>query len=117
MIIRLPGHLNTRWGEISWMLSILTVLRYAVTPKFGLLASFQRSERKQSFEHDVVHNTNVSVGSRIYSDDDVGSRSFARSGVGEETMPRVRIGSRKLSLLTVVLFRRPVILSGHVVVS
>ena len=48
------GHEDIRQGELT--------LRYSVTSHLGLLFGFQRSERKQSFEHQVVHNTNVSVG-------------------------------------------------------
>jgi hypothetical protein len=48
------GHEDVRQGELT--------LRYAMTSRWGALLGFQRSERKQSFEHEVVHNTNVSVG-------------------------------------------------------
>ena len=38
------------------------LLRYRLTEQLGLTASFQRGHRSQSFEHEVVYNTNVSVG-------------------------------------------------------
>jgi hypothetical protein len=51
---RYGGHEDVRQGEFT--------LRYVVTPRLGMSFAFQRSERKQSFEPEVVHNTNVSVG-------------------------------------------------------
>ena len=38
------------------------MLRYMLTEQLGLTAGFQRGHRNQSFEQEVVYNTNVSVG-------------------------------------------------------
>jgi hypothetical protein len=35
---------------------------YRLTDQYGLTAMFQRSNRRQSFEHEHVFNTNLSVG-------------------------------------------------------
>jgi hypothetical protein len=51
---RKDGHETVWQGEVT--------VRYRMTEQFALLAGFQRSQRRQSFEHEIVHNTNVSVG-------------------------------------------------------
>ncbi|MBX3301016.1 MAG: hypothetical protein KF693_02245 [Nitrospira sp.] len=48
------GHETVFQGEIT--------LRYRLTERLGALAGFQRSQRRQSFESEVVHNTNVFTG-------------------------------------------------------
>lgn len=48
------GHETIVQGEMTF--------RYRLTEQMGLTLGFQRSQRRQSFEHEIVHNTNVSVG-------------------------------------------------------
>jgi hypothetical protein len=48
------GHETVFQGEIT--------LRYRFTERLGALAGFQRSQRRQSLESEVVHNTNVFTG-------------------------------------------------------
>lgn len=48
------GHETVFQGEVAF--------RYLLTEQLGAKAGFQRSQRRQSFEHEIVHNTNVSVG-------------------------------------------------------
>jgi hypothetical protein len=48
------GHETIFQGEAAF--------RYLFTEQLGAKASFQRSQRRQSFEHDIVYNTNVSAG-------------------------------------------------------
>ena len=48
------GHETVVQGEMA--------LLYRLTEQAGLRLGFQRSQRRQSFEHEIVHNTNVSVG-------------------------------------------------------
>ncbi len=45
---------NIFQGEVS--------LRYRITERLGLQCGFQRGQRKQSFEEEIVRNTNFSVG-------------------------------------------------------
>jgi hypothetical protein len=51
---RKGGHETVWQGECTF--------RYRVAERVAILAGFQRSQRKQSFEEEVVHNTNFSVG-------------------------------------------------------
>ncbi len=51
---RKGGHETVWQGEVTF--------RYRVADRVALLAGFQRSQRRQSFEEDIVHNTNVSFG-------------------------------------------------------
>jgi diadenosine tetraphosphatase ApaH/serine/threonine PP2A family protein phosphatase len=48
------GHETVVQGEMAFL--------YRLTEQAGLRLGFQRSQRRQSFEHEIVHNTNVSVG-------------------------------------------------------
>jgi len=48
------GHEKIFQGEM--------LLKYRLTEQLGLTAAFQRGHRSQSFEHETVYNTNVSVG-------------------------------------------------------
>jgi hypothetical protein len=48
------GHEKIFQGEM--------LFKYRLTEQLGLTASFQRGHRSQSFEHETVYNTNVSVG-------------------------------------------------------
>lgn len=36
--------------------------RYRLSPQWNALIGFQRSQRRQSFEHEIVHNINVTLG-------------------------------------------------------
>lgn len=51
---RNDGHETIFQGEMTFL--------YRLTEQLGVTCGFQRAERKQSFEHDIVSNTNVSVG-------------------------------------------------------
>jgi len=51
---RKGGHETVWQGEFT--------LRYRVAERVAILAGFQRSQRKQSFEGEAVHNTNVALG-------------------------------------------------------
>jgi len=48
------GHETIVQGEMLFL--------YRLTEQTRLTFGFQRSQRRQSFEHEIVHNTNVSVG-------------------------------------------------------
>jgi len=48
------GHEKIFQGEM--------LFKYRLTEQLGLTAAFQRGHRSQSFEHETVYNTNVSVG-------------------------------------------------------
>jgi len=48
------GHETVVQGEMAFL--------YRLTEQAGLRLGFQRSQRRQSFEHEIVHNTNVFVG-------------------------------------------------------
>lgn len=48
------GHEKIFQGEM--------LFKYRLTEQLGLTAAFQRGHRSQSFEHEIVYNTNVSVG-------------------------------------------------------
>jgi hypothetical protein len=41
-------------------------MRYRTSEHLTLLAGFQRSQRRQSFEEEVVHNTNVFFGATYF---------------------------------------------------
>lgn len=51
---RKGGHETVWQGEVT--------VRYDIAERVALVAGFQRSQRRQSFEHETVHNINVSVG-------------------------------------------------------
>ena len=51
---RKGGHETVWQGEVTF--------RYHVADRVALLAGFQRAQRRQSFEEEVVHNTNFSLG-------------------------------------------------------
>lgn len=51
---RKDGHETVVLGEIN--------ARYRLSSRWAVLLGFQRSQRKQSFEEGLVHNTNVTVG-------------------------------------------------------
>jgi hypothetical protein len=51
---RKGGHETVWQGEVTF--------RYRVGERVALLAGFQRAQRRQSFEEEVVHNTNFSLG-------------------------------------------------------
>ena len=51
---RKGGHETVWQGEVT--------LRYRISEHLALLAGFQRAQRRQSFEEEVVHNTNFSLG-------------------------------------------------------
>jgi hypothetical protein len=53
---RKGGHETVWQGEVT--------VRYYIAERFALLAGFQRSQRRQSFEHEIVQNNNVSVGAQ-----------------------------------------------------
>lgn len=51
---RKGGHETVVLGEIN--------ARYRLSPQWNAFIAFQRSQRKQSFEAGLVHNTNVTIG-------------------------------------------------------
>jgi hypothetical protein len=51
---RKGGHETVWEGELAW--------RYRVFERATVLASVQRAQRRQSFEHELVYNTNISLG-------------------------------------------------------
>jgi hypothetical protein len=48
------GHETVFQGELAF--------KYLFTKQLGAKAGFQRAQRRQSFEHEIVYNTNVSAG-------------------------------------------------------
>lgn len=48
------GHESVFQGEVTFL--------YRLTEQTGLTLGFQRSHRRQSFEQEIAHNTNVNVG-------------------------------------------------------
>ncbi|MGE3151664.1 MAG: hypothetical protein AB7G48_10390 [Nitrospiraceae bacterium] len=51
---RKDGHETVWLGEIN--------ARYRLSPRWNALVAFQRSQRRESFEQGIVHNTNVTAG-------------------------------------------------------
>ena len=51
---RKGGHETVWQGEVTF--------RYHLADRVAILAGFQRAQRRQSFEEEVVHNTNFSIG-------------------------------------------------------
>jgi hypothetical protein len=51
---RKDGHETVVQGEVT--------AKYRLTERFALMCGFQRSQRKQSFEPETVHNTNAFLG-------------------------------------------------------